>query len=139
MIAMLIVTHGDLAKALVSSAHLIMGESSLTESQGLYHGENIEGLKDKVKDSITNLHEKSEGDGVIILTDLFGGSPSNAIARALHELGDNVKAECITGVNLPILLEAANCKSYMSLDELKNHCINAGKENILCLKERLNF
>jgi len=139
MIAMLIVTHGDLAKALISSAHLIMGESSLTESLGLYHGENIESLKDKVKKSIINLHKKSEGNGVIVLTDLFGGSPSNAIAQALHELNDEVKAECITGVNLPILLEAANCKGYMALDELKNHCIEAGKENIFCLKERLDI
>ena len=69
------------------------------------------------------MSECSQGDGVLILTDLFGGSPSNATARAMHELQDGVRSECITGVNLPILLEVATSKTFMKLEELKQHAL----------------
>ncbi|MFR5526637.1 MAG: PTS sugar transporter subunit IIA, partial [[Clostridium] innocuum] len=107
MVAVLLVTHGDLAQALLSSAALIMGEAPLIESHGLYHGDSVDNLKDTIKEAVVRLSECSQGDGVLILTDLFGGSPSNAAARAMHELQDSVRCECITGVNLPILLEVA--------------------------------
>lgn len=115
MVAVLLVTHGDLAQALLSSAALIMGEAALIESHGLYHGDSVDNLKDTIKEAINRLSECSQGDGVLILTDLFGGSPSNAAARAMHELQDSVHCECITGVNLPILLEVATSKTFMKL------------------------
>ncbi len=90
MVAVLLVTHGDLAQALLSSAALIMGEAALIESHGLYHGDSVDNLKDTIKEAIIRLSECSQGDGVLILTDLFGGSPSNAAARAMHELQDSV-------------------------------------------------
>ena len=93
MVAVLLVTHGDLAQALLSSAALIMGEAALIESHGLYHGDSVDNLKDTIKEAINRLSECSQGDGVLILTDLFGGSPSNAAARAMHELQDSVHCE----------------------------------------------
>lgn len=57
MVALLLVTHGDLANALVGSAKLIMGEAPLVESYGLYHGDDIDALKDTVKDAIVRLEE----------------------------------------------------------------------------------
>ena len=69
MVALLLVTHGDLANALVGSAKLIMGEAPLVESYGLYHGDDIDALKDTVKDAIVRLEEQSGGDGVLVLTD----------------------------------------------------------------------
>ena len=86
MVALLLVTHGDLANALVGSAKLIMGEAPLVESYGLYHGDDIDALKDTVKDAIVRLEEQSGGDGVLVLTDLLGGSPYNATARSFYEL-----------------------------------------------------
>ena len=85
MVALLLVTHGDLANALVGSAKLIMGEAPLVESYGLYHGDDIDALKDTVKDAIVRLEEQSGGDGVLVLTDLLGGSPYNATARSFYE------------------------------------------------------
>lgn len=139
MVAVLLVTHGDLAKSLLSSAALIMGEAPLIESQGLYHGDNVDDLKETIKNAVLRLYEQSKGDGVLILTDLFGGSPSNATARALHELGSQVKAECITGVNLPILLEASTSKNFMKMDELIKHSIEVGGQSIVSLRDQLEI
>ena len=139
MVALLLVTHGDLAKSLLNSAALIMGEAPLIESYGLYHGDDVDDLKEKVKSAITRLNEQSEGSGVLVLTDLFGGSPSNATARSLHELKDTVKAECITGVNLPMLLEVATSASFMSLDDLKKICLERGPESIMSLHDQIQL
>ena len=65
---------------------------------------DVDELKEKVKAAIVRLNVQSQSDGVLVLTDLFGGSPSNVTARSLHELGNSVKVECVTGVNLPMLL-----------------------------------
>ncbi|MDO4313822.1 MAG: PTS sugar transporter subunit IIA [Eubacteriales bacterium] len=139
MVSLLLVTHGDLAKALLDSAALIMGEPPLIESYGLYHGDDIDELKEKVKNAIIRLNEQSEGDGVLVLTDLFGGSPSNATARSFYELGDDAKTECITGVNLPMLLEAASNTSYMSLEELKKACLISGPQSIMSLRDKIQI
>ena len=132
MVAVLLVTHGDLAQALLSSAALIMGEAALIESHGLYHGDSVDNLKDTIKEAINRLSECSQGDGVLILTDLFGGSPSNAAARATH-------CECITGVNLPILLEVATSKTFMKLEELKQHALEVGGNSILDLRNQFQL
>lgn len=139
MVGLLLVTHGDLAKSLLNSAALIMGEAPLIESYGLYHGDDVDELKTKVKAAIQRLNDQSEGDGVLVLVDLFGGSPSNATARSLHELGDSVKAECITGVNLPMLLEVATSAQFMSLEDLTKRCLELGPESIVNLCAKLNL
>lgn len=139
MVGLLLVTHGDLAKSLLNSAALIMGEAPLIESYGLYHGDDVDELKDKVQIAIQRLYDKSEGDGVLILVDLFGGSPSNATARSLHDLKGSVRAACVTGVNLPMLLEVATSVSYLKLDELKKKCLSIGPESILDLCEMINL
>ena len=81
----------------------------------------------------------SQGDGVLILTDLFGGSPSNATARAMHELQGTVRSECITGVNLPILLEVATSKSFMKIEELNQHALEVGGNSILDLRNQFQL
>lgn len=139
MVAVLLVTHGDLAKSLLSSAALIMGEAPLVESHGLYHGDNVDDLKETIKEAVVRLYGCSEEDGVLIMTDLFGGSPSNVAARAMHELGDNVRAECITGVNLPMLLEVATSKTFMKMDDLLEHALQVGQTSIVNLKEHFNM
>lgn len=140
MVALLLVTHGDLAKSLLNSAALIMGQAPLIESYGLYHGDDVDELKEKVKSAIIRLNDQSQGDGVLVLTDLFGGSPANATARCLHELKDeNIKVECITGVNLPMLLEVATSVTFLSLEELKNTCLETGPQSILSLRDKVQI
>ena len=139
MVGLLLVTHGDLAKALLSSATLIMGETPPVESYGLYHCDDVDTLKENVKEAIIRLDSQSGGDGVLVMTDLFGGSPSNVTARSFFELGTGTKAECITGVNLPMLLEAATGTAYMSLEEIKDACLTSGTESILSLREKIQI
>lgn len=137
MVAVLLVTHGDLAKALLNSLSLIIGEVPLIECHGLYHGDNVEEFKEKVGKSITRLNDASEGDGVFVVTDLFGGSPSNVVARCFYDLGKSIKSECVTGVNLPMLLELVTQKEGKSLTELKQMCLEVGPTSIVDLKERV--
>ena len=139
MVAVLLVTHGDLAQALLSSAALIMGEAALIESHGLYHGDSVDNLKDTIKEAIIRLSECSQGDGVLILTDLFGGSPSNAAARALHELQASGPGECHTAVKRPIRLEEATSKTFMTQEELTQHALEVGGNSILDLRNQFQL
>lgn len=139
MVALLLVTHGDLANALVGSAKLIMGEAPLVESYGLYHGDDIDALKDTVKDAIVRLGRAVRRRWSIGSDRSAWRQPYNATARSFYELGSEVKAECITGVNLPMLLEAASGTSYMTLEELKNACLTSGPEGIVNLKDKIQI
>lgn len=126
MIGILIVAHGALGKELLNSAELIVGKQQNVMSLGLFHGDNIEYLREN---SLKAIKELDEGDGVLVFVDLYGGSPSNAMALNLKVLM-NSKVECITGVNLPMLLEALTNRSIMPLEELKKHCIEIGHASI---------
>ena len=137
MVAILIVTHGDLSKALLSSIALVMGEPPMTEALGLYHGDDVEELKTRVRESILRLNQESGGEGVLVLVDLLGGSPSNATAKCINELKDEIKVECITGANLPILVEAVANHANMEINDLKRTCLSAGSESIINLREKL--
>lgn len=70
------------------------------------------------------------GDGVLVFVDLFGASPYNAAALSLKKVG-NTKFRCITGVNLPMILETVMARvSCTNLEELTNQALNAGASGI---------
>ena len=71
--------------------------------------------------------------------DLLGARARTMRLHEAYELGSEVKAECITGVNLPMLLEAASGTSYMNLEELKNACLTSGPEGIVNLKDKIQI
>ncbi len=62
----------------------------------------------------------------MVFVDLYGGTPSNSIALNLDLNGNEINIECITGVNLPMLLEALTMRNNLKLSELKKYCIEAG-------------
>ncbi|HBT49503.1 MAG: PTS system fructose subfamily IIA component [Caldanaerobacter subterraneus] len=134
MVGILIVTHGALGKELLNSAELIVGKQQNVMSLGLFYGDNIECLR---QDILKAVEELDKGEGVLVFVDLYGGSPSNAMALNLNELM-NSKIECITGVNLPMLLEALTNRSIMPLEELKKHCMEIGYASIKDLKYEFN-
>ena len=72
-----------------------------------------------------------QGNGVLVLADLFGGSPFNATASNMK----NLKFKCLTGMNLPMLLEALISKEDGDLKELTVKCDEAGKEGIIKIEE----
>ncbi|MCA1960998.1 MAG: PTS sugar transporter subunit IIA [Desulfomonile sp.] len=124
MIGILISTHGELGDQFIRTARMIglTSEEHLT-TISIDPADSPEKLVDRVQRAI----KKTEaGDGVLILTDLFGGTPTN-IALSFLEPG---KVEVVTGLNLPMLIKAINAREGNDLATLAKIAAEAGKENI---------
>ncbi|MCR1898278.1 PTS sugar transporter subunit IIA [Irregularibacter muris] len=130
MVGILIVTHGDFAKSILRSAELIMGQQNDVITLGLHYGDSIDELNNQIKDSIEKL---DEGQGVVVFVDVFGGSPSNVTVSNMR----TKKFECITGVNMPMLLEAFALRNSLNLEELSEKCIEAGQQGVRSLYKEL--
>lgn len=112
MVSLLIVSHGGFAEGLIDASEMIMGEQENVVGIGLQPEEGPEQLKEKMKKEVESL---DEGDGVLVLVDLYGGTPGNSAAYLLDM---NNEIEVLTGINLPILLELLNLRNSQSLEEL---------------------
>lgn len=130
MISIVIVTHGDFGKELLNSAELIVGKQENVKTLSLNHGDNISALQEKISKTIIELNKRYE---VLVFTDLFGGSPANSAAINMESL----KFKCITGVNLPMLLEAlvSRLDENLDIDEIVGKCLEAGVDGIKNLEE----
>lgn len=124
MITIIVATHGSLANGFIDAANLIIGEQENLFALGLNHDDSIEAYTDGMC-QIT----KETANQVLILTDLLGASPYNAAARAIST-SKNKQLVCISGLNLPILIEALLKRNDMPLIELCDYLINIGKEGI---------
>lgn len=100
MIGKLILTHGGLARELLSAANVISGRLNGFEALSLDWSEGFDEARSKVAAALTRL---DSGEGVLILTDMYGGTPCN-IAMTFFQAG---KVEVLTGVNLPMVLRLA--------------------------------
>jgi len=123
MINLVIVAHGDLGDALIRATEMIAGPSEGLFAVSLRPGESPEGLGDKLAAALRPI----EGQETILLIDLFGGTPYNVAARQI--LKENV--ECVTGVNLPILLELVMARdNAASLAALAESITQKGQQSI---------
>jgi PTS system mannose-specific IIA component len=100
MIGKLILTHGGLARELLAAAQVISGRLAGFEALSLDWNDTVEEAKAKVRAAVARL---DEGQGVLILTDMYGGTPTN-VAVSFLQAG---KVEVLTGVNLPMVLRLA--------------------------------
>ncbi|WP_240495744.1 PTS sugar transporter subunit IIA [Thermoanaerobacterium sp. PSU-2] len=123
LIGILVVTHGEFGKELLKSAELILGKQEKVMCLGLNEGDDVLKLKDKVRKGIIDL---DEGEGVLVLTDMFGGSPFNVTSANLKELTFNY----LTGVNLPMLIEALSSRHSYDVNTLAEMCYKSGIEGI---------
>lgn len=126
MIGILVATHGKFAEEILKSAELIVGKQDQTLALGLHHGDSIEEFGEKVKEGIQSLEK---GNGVLVFVDLFGASPYNAAALSSNKLV-NSKFRCVTGVSLPMILEALTMRGVYELDQLTDHCMEVGTKGI---------
>ncbi|MBW2560056.1 MAG: PTS sugar transporter subunit IIA [Deltaproteobacteria bacterium] len=132
MIGVLIITHGNLGHELIKAAEMIKGDTrgiipvSLDAKTGV----------DDIKKEITSAIKKADlGEGVLIMTDLFGGTPSNISLSFLKE----EKVEVVTGVNLPMLLKISDIREEKKkLAEFANLVKVYGRKNIYLASEILN-
>ncbi len=122
MVGVLIVTHLDLGEKLLEVAELIMGKQELTKALTIDTAKPMEEILGDIQISVKEL---DEGDGVIILTDMFGGTPSNLSFSLLKT--NNL--EVVTGVNLPMVLKIFSSRNLV-LKELASEAKLAGKQGI---------
>ncbi len=130
MIGVLITTHGNLGNELIKAAEMIKGPIDGLLHVSIDQAKGVEDLKKEIGSAIKKL---DKGRGVLILTDLFGGTPSNISLSFMKE----GKVEVVTGVNLPMLLKLSEVKEEMSLKEFACFIKDYGKKNISLASEIL--
>jgi len=125
MIGIVIVTHKQLGDALIGAAEFIIGRRpEAIESVSIDLSENADKLRAKITKGIKTVKDE---DGVLILTDMFGGTPSNLSYSFLEE----GRVEVLSGVNLPILIQAVSLREKnMKLAELAANLEAFGKKSI---------
>lgn len=123
MIGALVVTHGHLGRELVAAAEMIVGEISHIRAVSIGWHDDV---NDTRKDIEKRIAEVENGEGVLLLTDMFGGTPSN-IAFSLHDPGN---IDVVTGVNLPMIIKIAGQKEGDTLHSLAQIVRDQGRSSI---------
>ncbi len=124
MIGIVIVTHSHLGDALIEAAAFILGRKpEATVSVSVDLNENAEKLRGQIERAIKKVRQEK---GVLILTDMFGGTPSNLSYSFLEE----GQIEVISGVNLPILIKADSARQEKELSQLATALEAFGKRSI---------
>ena len=127
MIGIVIVSHGTLSEALVATSQMILGKQEDIIAVALVPSQGLDDLKEKMREAVESLLAK-DSNGVLILADMFGGSAANVSAAFLH----THKVEVITGVNLPMLLEAMLSRGTQpDLKHLAKHIAEKSRSAII--------
>jgi PTS system mannose-specific IIA component len=127
VISILVVTHGNLGRELISTAELIVGKQEQVDALGFFLSDSADELQRKIREKYESLEQ---GEGVLVLTDIFGGSTSNSVAIALKDKN----YQCVTVVNLPVMIEALLSRDEGSLKELSLKCREVGIEGVKDLR-----
>lgn len=130
MIGLILVTHGQLAKEFVAAMEHVVGVQEKVATVCIGPNDDMEIRRRQISHAIA---EVDSGDGAILLTDLFGGTPSN-LAISLLEKG---KTEVIAGINLPMLIRLAGARRKLPLREAAEAAREAGRNYITVASEFL--
>jgi mannose PTS system EIIA component len=131
MIGVVVIAHFNLAREMVAATELIVGKQERFEYVDIFPDEDVEKIKKMVVDSLKRV---DSGDGILVLTDMFGGTPSNISLSFLEE----GKVEVVTGVNLPMLIKLVTYRQNKTLSELANFISQYGRKNINLATDVLN-
>ncbi len=123
MIGLVLVTHGRLAEEFVAAMEHVVGKQENIASIAIAPDDDMEGRRTDIADAIKRV---DAGAGVIVLTDLFGGTPSN-LAISLMEPG---RVEVIAGINLPMLIRLEGARKAMKVAEAVAAARDAGRKYI---------
>ncbi len=129
MTGLVVVTHAGLATSLIAAVSMITGTTDYSEAVELHADDPADGLVARIGEAL----ERVGSDGAIIMTDMFGGTPSNAAMSFLKE----GKVEVVTGVNLPMMVEYFSRRERMSLEELCASLQRCGRESVIVAGEFL--
>jgi len=128
MVGAVIVSHSFIARELIATAEYIVGKMEGIAAISIDFKMNPFEARKIISEAIKQV---DQGDGVLILTDLFGGSPANIAFSFLNE----EKVEVITGVNLPMILTFWNKREVKSLTDLAKSVQLSGRRNIVMVKD----
>lgn len=131
MIGMVLVTHGRLAEELRHAMEHVVGAQRNVETVCIGPEDDIEHRRADIQDCIAKV---DTGDGVVVLTDMFGGTPSNLAISMMDRNG----VEVIAGVNLPMLIKLAKVRSCQPLPEVVECAQKAGRKYIAAASEVLH-
>ncbi|MEL6258936.1 MAG: PTS fructose transporter subunit IIA [Pseudomonadota bacterium] len=123
MIGVVVVSHGKLARELVAATEHVVGELALFRAISIDADDDMDARRAQILETAKAC---DEGDGVIILTDMFGGTPSN-LAISVMTKG---RIEVIAGANLPMLIKLAEVRSDLALADAASAASEAGRKYI---------
>lgn len=130
MIGLVLVTHGRLAEQFVTAMEHVVGKQDRVATICIEADDDMESRRGDIAKAIA---EVDDGNGVILLTDLFGGTPSN-LAISLMEAG---RIEVIAGINLPMLIRLGGARKAMKVVDAVNAARDAGRKYITVASEML--
>ncbi len=123
MLGLLVVTHGEVAKELVASVRKIVGKVERLEAVSIDWNDDVDEATRRIEEARKRV---DGGTGVLLLTDMFGGTPTN-LALSILEPG---KLEIVTGVNLPMLIKFADLDAELSLPDAARVVADEAREAI---------
>jgi len=130
VVGLVICAHGNLAEELLSTLLFITGGDGVVSAVAMDHNVDATKARELVKNAIM---DADDGDGVLVTTDIFGGSPSNICLSLQGEF----KMEVLAGVNMPILLKAVSMQKSSDLNSMAVALKKYGRENIHLASELL--
>ena len=131
MIGLVLVTHGRLAVEFRSALEHVVGKQTQIETVSIGPDDDAERRRQEIVEAVKHV---DDGSGVILLTDMFGGTPSNLAISVMHE----GKVEVIAGVNLPMLIKLASVRGEKPLSQALVDAQDAGRKYINVASEVLN-
>ncbi len=123
MIGLVLVTHGNLANEFISAMQHVVGKQEKVAPVCIGPEDDMEMRRAEI---LKKVEEVNDGSGVVVLTDMFGGTPSNLAISIM----DRAKVEIIAGVNLPMLIKIASLRKEKNLKETVEGAQEAGKKYI---------
>jgi PTS system mannose-specific IIA component len=131
MIGMVLVTHGHLATEFRAALEHVVGPQKQIETISIGPEDDMEQRR---KDIIAAVHHVDTGGGVVVLTDMFGGTPSNLAISVM----DGSKIDVVAGINLPMLIKLASVRDEASLEQAVIQAQDAGRKYISVASRILN-
>lgn len=131
MIGILVLSHGEMAHGMIHSLNFLYGQAEGLRALCLYPEHSPEDFDAMLAEAVA---EVDAGDGVLIFTDINGGTPAN---RALLLAAQRADVEVITGMNLPLLLAAVSSRDFCTLPQLVEELLEESKLSIVCTSRAL--
>lgn len=132
MIGLVLVTHGNLALEFISAMQHVVGKQEQVEAVCIGPEDDMEVRRKEILDKVESVNK---GDGTIVLTDMFGGTPSNLAISIMEK----AKVEIIAGINLPMLIKLCSLRKDKTLKESVSGAQEAGKKYITVASQLLGL